>query len=195
MQKKSLVALAFIGDGGSSTGAFYEGMNFASVQRLPLVVVIEDNAYAYSTPIEKQTAARTLADKAYAFGCSAETVDGNDVFAVHRAAKRAIDNARAGGGVSLLEVKTFRMKGHAEHDNQSYVPVEIIDEWRGRDPIERYEQTLIENKIATAEDFEEMQKRVRAEVDEATDEAERSPMPRGEEAVRGLFAGDGYWDA
>ncbi|HEY8183478.1 MAG TPA: thiamine pyrophosphate-dependent dehydrogenase E1 component subunit alpha, partial [Thermoanaerobaculia bacterium] len=173
MQKKSLVALAFIGDGGSSTGAFYEGMNFASVQRLPLVVVIEDNAYAYSTPIEKQTAARTLADKAYAFGCSAETVDGNDVFAVHRAAKRAIDNARAGGGVTLLEVKTFRMKGHAEHDNQSYVPVEIIDEWRGRDPIERYEQTLIENKIATAEDFEEMQKRVRAEVDLATDEAER----------------------
>ena len=195
MQKKSLVALAFIGDGGSSTGAFYEGMNFASVQRLPLVVVIEDNAYAYSTPIEKQTAARTLADKAYAFGCSAETVDGNDVFAVHRAAKRAIDHARAGGGVTLLEVKTFRMKGHAEHDNQSYVPVEIIDEWRGRDPIERYEQTLIENKIATAEDFEEMQKRVRAEVDEATDEAERSPMPRGEEAARGLFAGDDYWDA
>jgi len=195
MQKKSLVALAFIGDGGSSTGAFYEGMNFASVQRLPLVVVIEDNAYAYSTPIEKQTAARTLADKAYAFGCSAETVDGNDVFAVHRAAKRAIDNARAGGGVTLLEVKTFRMKGHAEHDNQSYVPVEIIDEWRGRDPIERYEQTLIENKIATAEDFEELQKRVRAEVDEATDEAERAPMPRGEEAARGLFAGDGYWDA
>jgi len=195
MQKKSLVALAFIGDGGSSTGAFYEGMNFASVQRLPLVVVIEDNAYAYSTPIEKQTAARTLADKAYAFGCSAETVDGNDVFAVHRAAKRAIDHARAGGGVTLLEVKTFRMKGHAEHDNQSYVPVEIIDEWRGRDPIERYEQTLIENKIATAEDFEEMQKRVRAKVDEATDEAERAPMPRGEEAARGLFAGDGYWDA
>ena len=195
LRKQSNVALAFIGDGGSSTGAFYEGMNFASVQRLPLVVVIEDNAYAYSTPIEKQTAARTLADKAYAFGCSAETVDGNDVFAVHRAAKRAIDNARAGGGVTLLEVKTFRMKGHAEHDNQSYVPVEIIDEWRGRDPIERYEQTLIENKIATAEDFEEMQKRVRAEVDEATDEAERAPMPRGEEAARGLFAGDGYWDA
>jgi TPP-dependent pyruvate/acetoin dehydrogenase alpha subunit len=195
MQKKSLVALAFIGDGGSSTGAFYEGMNFASVQKLPLVVVIEDNAYAYSTPIEKQTAARTLADKAYAFGCIGETVDGNDVFAVHRAAKRAVEHARSGGGVTLLEVKTFRMKGHAEHDNQSYVPVEIIDEWRGKDPIERYEQTLIENKIARAEDFEAIQKRVRAEVDAATDEADRAPMPRGEEAALGLFAGDGYWDA
>ncbi|MDQ6800185.1 MAG: thiamine pyrophosphate-dependent dehydrogenase E1 component subunit alpha [Acidobacteriota bacterium] len=194
MQKKSLVALAFIGDGGSSTGAFYEGMNFASVQRLPLVVVIEDNAYAYSTPIAKQTAARTLADKAYAFGCRAETVDGNDVFAVHRAAKRAIDHARSGGGVTLLEVKTFRMKGHAEHDNQSYVPVEVIDQWRGKDPLERYEQTLTENKIAKAEDFEGIQRRVRAEVDAATDEAERAPMPRGEEAALGLFAGDGYWE-
>src|SRR5881394_665947 len=106
LQKKDIVGLAYIGDGGASTGAFYEGMNFAAVQHLPLVVVIEDNAYAYSTPIEKQTAARTLADKAYASGCNAETVDGNDVFAVHRAAKRAIDNARSGGGVTLLEVKT-----------------------------------------------------------------------------------------
>ena len=195
MQKKNLVTMGFIGDGGSSTGAFYEGMNFASVQKLPMVVVIEDNAYAYSTPTSKQTAARTLADKAYAFGCRGVTVDGNDVFAVYRAAKEAVDHARAGGGVTLLEVKTFRLKGHAEHDNQSYVPVEVIDEWRGRDPLERYEQTLTETKIATAEDFEQIQKRVRAEVDAATDEADRAPMPRGEEAARGLFAGDGYWDA
>jgi TPP-dependent pyruvate/acetoin dehydrogenase alpha subunit len=195
MQKKNLVTLAFIGDGGSSTGAFYEGMNFASVQKLPMVVVIEDNAYAYSTPTSKQTAARTLADKAYAFGCRGLTVDGNDVFAVHRAAKEAIDHARAGGGVTLLEVKTFRLKGHAEHDNQSYVPQEIIDEWRSRDPIDRFEETLISGGLATAKDFESVQKRVRSEVDAATDEAEKSPMPKPEEATRGLFAGDGYWDA
>src|SRR5438270_5464606 len=122
MQKKNLVGMAFIGDGASSTGAFYEGMNFASVQKLPLVVVIEDNGYAYSTPTVKQTAARTLADKAYAFGCIGETVDGNDVLTVYGAAKRAVERARGGGGVTLLEVKTFRMKGHAEHDNQAYVP-------------------------------------------------------------------------
>ncbi|HEY6843600.1 MAG TPA: thiamine pyrophosphate-dependent dehydrogenase E1 component subunit alpha, partial [Thermoanaerobaculia bacterium] len=152
MQKKSLVAMAFIGDGGSSTGAFFEGMNFASVQKLPMVVVIEDNAYAYSTPVAKQTAARTLADKAYAFGCRGLTVDGNDVFAVYRAAKEAVEHARSGGGVTLLEVKTFRLKGHAEHDNQSYVPQEVIDEWRSRDPIDRFEATLIEGGMATKQD-------------------------------------------
>src|SRR5216684_2007805 len=106
MLKRNLVGLAFIGDGGSSTAAFWEGMNFASVQKLPLVVIVEDNGYAYSTPTAKQTAARTLADKAYAFGCAGETVDGNDVLAVHDAAKRAVDRARNGGGVTLLEVKT-----------------------------------------------------------------------------------------
>jgi pyruvate dehydrogenase E1 component alpha subunit/2-oxoisovalerate dehydrogenase E1 component alpha subunit len=195
MQKKSLVTMAFIGDGGSSTGAFYEGMNFASVQRLPMVVIIEDNAYAYSTPISRQTAARTLADKAYAFGCRGLTVDGNDVFAVYRAAKEAVDLARSGGAVTLLEVKTFRLKGHAEHDNQSYVPQEIIDEWRSKDPVDRFESTLMEGGIATKQELDAIQQRVRREVDEATDEAERSPMPRGEEAAMGLFAGDGYWHA
>ena len=194
MLKKSLVTLAFIGDGGSSTGAFYEGMNFASVQKLTMVVVIEDNAYAYSTPVEKQTAARTLADKAYAFGCRGLTVDGNDVFAVYRAAKEAVEHARAGGGVTLLEVKTFRLKGHAEHDNQSYVPQEIIDEWRSKDPIERFESTLVEGSIVSEKELQSIQQRVRAEVDAATEQAERSPMPRPEEAALGLFAGDGYWE-
>jgi TPP-dependent pyruvate/acetoin dehydrogenase alpha subunit len=195
MQKKNLVGLAFIGDGGSSTGAFYEGMNFASVQKLPLVVVIEDNGFAYSTPTAKQTAAKTLADKSYAFGCHGETVDGNDVLAVYGAAKRAVDRARNGEGVTLLEVKTFRMKGHAEHDNQAYVAAELIEEWKAKDPVVRFERVLMELGAATQDDFTRIQERVRREVDAATDEAEQSPMPRGEEAAKGLFAGDGYWDA
>src|SRR5207249_1911468 len=148
MQKRNLVGLAFIGDGGSSTGAFWEGMNFAAVQRLPLVVIVEDNGYAYSTPTAKQTAARTLADKAVAFGCHGETVDGNDVFTVYGAAKRAVDRARSGGGVTLLEVKTFRMKGHAEHDNQAYVPPAQIEEWRAKDPLARYESALLAMGVA-----------------------------------------------
>src|SRR5437763_4433546 len=194
MQKRNLVGLAFIGDGASSTGAFYEGMNFATVQKLPLVVVLENNGYAYSTPTAKQSALKSLADKAHAFGCASETVDGNDVLATYDAAKRAVERARAGEGVTLIEVKTFRMKGHAEHDNQSYVPPELIEEWSAKDPVVRFEQTLIDGGMATAADFESIQSRAKREVDTATDEAERSPMPNPEEASRGLFAGDGYWE-
>src|SRR6266851_8009047 len=149
MQKRNLVGLAFIGDGGSSTAAFWEGMNFASVQKLPLVVIVEDNGYAYSTPTSKQTAARTLADKAYAFGCAGETVDGNDVLTVYGATRRAVEHARGGGGVTLLEVKTFRLKGHAEHDNQSYVPSELIEQWKAKDPIALYERTLQEMGVGS----------------------------------------------
>ena len=194
MQKRNLVGLAFIGDGGSSTGAFWEGMNFASVQKLPLVVIIENNGYAYSTPTSMQSAAKTLADKSVAFGCHGEVVDGNDVLAAYGATKRAVDRARAGEGVSLLEMKTFRMKGHAEHDNQSYVPKELIEEWQAKDPLPRFERVLLELGMATQEEFDSIQQRVKSELDAAVDEAERSPMPRGEDAALGLFAGDGYWD-
>ncbi len=195
MQKKELVGLAFIGDGGSSTGAFWEGMNFAAVQKLPLVVVIENNGYAYSTPTTRQSAVKTLADKAVGLGCVGETCDGNDVLAVYGAARRAVERARRGEGVTLLEVKTFRMKGHAEHDNQAYVPPEMIAEWQAKDPIPRFERVLLELGYATQTNFDAIQHRVKGEVDTATDEAEKSPMPRGEEAALGLFAGDGYWES
>jgi TPP-dependent pyruvate/acetoin dehydrogenase alpha subunit len=159
-----------------------------------VVFFCQNNQWAISVPRHRQTAAETLAQKAIGYGFPGIQVDGNDVFAVYRAAKEAIENARAGFGVTLLEVKTFRLKGHAEHDNQSYVPQEIIDEWRSKDPIERFETTLVDGGIATQNDFDSIQQRVRGEVDAATDEAERSPMPRGHEAARGLFAGDGYWN-
>ncbi|HSN69213.1 MAG TPA: thiamine pyrophosphate-dependent dehydrogenase E1 component subunit alpha [Thermoanaerobaculia bacterium] len=194
MQKKDMVGMVYIGDGGSSTGAFAEGINFAAVQKLPLVIVIEDNGYAYSTPVYKQTAARTLADKAVGYGCWGETVDGNDVLATYDAARRAVDRARAGSGVTLLEVKTFRMKGHAEHDNQSYVPPEVLDEWRAKDPIERFEKMLLSAEIATQQDLDGIQARIRAELDEAVALAEASPMPEPEEAALGVYAGDGYWE-
>jgi TPP-dependent pyruvate/acetoin dehydrogenase alpha subunit len=195
MQKKNIVGLAYIGDGGSSTGAFYEGMNFAAVQRLPLICIVENNGYAYSTPTSKQTAAHSFADKAYAFGCASESIDGNDVMATYAATRRAVERARRGDGVTLLEVKTFRMKGHAEHDNQSYVPLALIEEWRSRDPIECYERLLLELGIASPANFEAIKLRIRNELDAAVDEADASPMPHGEDAALGLFAGDGYWES
>src|SRR5687768_16667533 len=194
MQKKTLVTLAFIGDGGSSTGAFWEGFNFAAVQKLPMVIVVEDNGYAYSTPTSKQTAAKTLADKAYAFGCAGVTIDGNDVLGVYDETKRAVERARSGGGVTLLEVKTFRLKGHAEHDNQAYVPKELIEEWQKKDAVTRFEKFLLESGTATQQELAAIQQRVKQEIDAATDEADRSPMPNPEDAARGLYIEDGYWN-
>ena len=194
MQKRELVTLAFIGDGGSSTGAFWEGFNFAAVQKLPMVIVVEDNGYAYSTPTSKQTAAKTLADKAIGVGCVGVTVDGNDVLAVYGAAKTAIDRARRGEGVTLLEVKTFRMKGHAEHDNAAYVPPELLEEWKKKDPVARYERVLLDSGAISQSEIDAIQQRVRSEIDAATDEAERSPMPNADDVAKGLFKGDGYWN-
>ncbi len=134
MQKKDLVAMTWIGDGGTSTGAFHEGLNFAAVQKLPLVVIAENNGWAYSTPFHKQTAAKCLADKAAAYGIPGVSVDGNDVLAVYEAAREAVDRARSGGGPTLVEALTYRMKGHAEHDAQTYVAKEELEAWRAEGP-------------------------------------------------------------
>lgn len=194
MQNKPCVGMVYIGDGASSTGAFSEGMNFAAVQKLPLVVVIEHNGWAYSTPTYKQTAAKRLADKAMGFGCFGETVDGNDTIACYQAAKRAVERAWSGEGVTLLEVVTFRIKGHAEHDDQSYVPKEQIEEWLTKDPLQRFERTVLEAGAMTEGDFKSIQERIKGELSKARDEAEASPMPLPEEAQYGVYADDGYWN-
>ena len=194
MQKRKLVTLAFIGDGGSSTAAFWEGMNFATVQKLPMVVIVENNGYAYSTPTSKQTAAKKLADKAVAFGCHGVTIDGNDVLGVHETTKLAVERARSGEGVTLIEVLTFRMKGHAEHDNQAYVPKELIAEWAEKDAVTRFEKLLLERGVASRAELDAIQQRVKHEVDAATDEASASPMPDPADAGRGLYIEDGYWE-
>src|SRR4029077_5514980 len=144
MRGEDRVGLLFVGDGATSTGAFHEGINFAAVQRCPLVVIVENNGYAYSTPLSKQTVARQLGDKAIGYGVVGERADGNDVIATYEVTKRAVDRARSGGGVSLIELITYRRKGHAEHDNQSYVPPGEIDRWANEnDPIDRYSKRLL----------------------------------------------------
>ncbi|HZE73904.1 MAG TPA: thiamine pyrophosphate-dependent dehydrogenase E1 component subunit alpha, partial [Gemmatimonadales bacterium] len=121
LRKQPRVGLVYVGDGATSTGAFHEGLNFAAVQRCPLVVIVENNGYAYSTPTAVQTSAARLADKAAGYGIPGVSADGNDVVAVYQVTREAVDRARRGGGVTLIEVVTYRRKGHAEHDDQSYV--------------------------------------------------------------------------
>ncbi|MGH7651876.1 MAG: thiamine pyrophosphate-dependent dehydrogenase E1 component subunit alpha [Gemmatimonadaceae bacterium] len=188
MRKQDRVGLVYVGDGATSTGAFHEGINFAAVQRCPLVVVVENNGYAYSTPLKKQTAAKSLVDKAVGYGIAGERADGNDVIATYEVTKRAVDRARAGEGVTLIELVTYRRKGHAEHDNQSYVPAGEIDRWANEnDPLDRYVARLLSEGFSKSE-LDDIDTRVKTEIDAATDEAEASPMPEPTDALVGVFA-------
>ncbi len=188
MQKKNFVAIAYIGDGGMSTGAFHEGLNFAAVQRLPLIVVAEHNHYAYSTPTSLQTAVRDLAEKAAGYGIPAHIVDGNDVVACYEVTKQAADYARRGGGAVLIEAKTYRRKGHAEHDDQRYITAGEIEWWeQNNDPVDRYERYLLECNLVTKEKLEEIAADVLREIEEDCAWAESSPLPEGEKAAYGVF--------
>ena len=188
MRGETRVGLVYVGDGATSTGAFHEGMNFAAVQRCPLVVIIENNGYAYSTPTSKQTAAARLVDKAIGYGVPGERADGNDVIATYEATKRAVDRARRGEGASIVELMTYRRKGHAEHDNQSYVPEGEGERWaRENDPIDRYVARLRTEGVTSAE-FDAIDIRVQREIDVATDAAEASGIPEPLDALVGIYA-------
>jgi pyruvate dehydrogenase E1 component alpha subunit/2-oxoisovalerate dehydrogenase E1 component alpha subunit len=185
------VALTYLGDGAASTGAFHEGFNFAAVQRTPLIVIIENNCYAYSTPVSKQTACASFVDKAAGYGVHGEACDGNDVLAVYDMTKRAVERARSGQGASLLEVMTYRRKGHAEHDAQAYVPAGEIESWQARDPLDRFERRLLDEQNAKQEELDAIAARVAEEVDHARETAEAAPMPEAKWALGGVYAGVG----
>lgn len=189
MRGEDRVGLVYVGDGATSTGAFHEGINFAAVQRCPLVVVVENNGYAYSTPVSKQTAAKQFIDKAAGYGVAAEQADGNDAIATYEATKRAVDRARSGGGVTLVELITYRRKGHAEHDNQSYVPAGEIDKWeKENDPLDRYVKYLGDSLGVEKKELSEIDARVQSEIDAATDLADSSPMPEATDCLVGVYA-------
>src|SRR5882724_11539261 len=190
MLGKNLVALVYIGDGGVSTGAFHEGINFAAVQKIPLVILAEHNQFAYSTPTSMQMANKDIADRGVGYGLPSEIVDGNDVVAVYEVTKRAVDFARGGGGPFLIEAKTMRMKGHAEHDDFKYVPKELLTEWAAKDPIARFEKYLTENKVATAAELQEKSDSIAAQLDKDVEYAENSPLPDPESAVNRVYADD-----
>lgn len=188
MRQQEIVAIAYIGDGGMSTGAFHEGLNFAAVQRLPLLVVAEYNHYAYSTPTSKQTAVKDLAEKAAGYGIPGHIVDGNDIVACYEVTKKAAEYARGGGGAVLIEAKTYRRKGHAEHDDQRYVAEGEIEWWeKNNDPLDRYERFLAERNVATSERLEAITAGINRELDEDVAWAESSPMPEPEQAAYRVY--------
>jgi pyruvate dehydrogenase E1 component alpha subunit/2-oxoisovalerate dehydrogenase E1 component alpha subunit len=188
LRGEARVGLVYIGDGATSTGTFHEGLNFAAVQRCPLVVIAEYNHWAYTTPPEKQYAVKDLADKAKGYGVHAVTVDGNDVLAVYAAAKHAVERARRGKGVHFVEVKTYRRKGHAEHDDQSYQPPAELEWWaKENDPIDRYAKQLLENGWAEEPELADLDRTVKDEVDQATDACVNDPLPAPQTALPGVF--------
>jgi pyruvate dehydrogenase E1 component alpha subunit len=187
MRREDRVVLCYFGDGATSRGDWHEGLNFAAVRKLPVVYICNNNQYAYSTPLELQMAVENVADRAVAYNIPGEIVDGNDILAVYDAARRAIEHARAGLGPTLLECKTFRMTGHSAHDDAGYVPKEMFAAWESKDPIYRYQQTLIEGGVMTLEEIREMHRSVVGEVDRAVDWASADPYPNPEECLEGVY--------
>jgi TPP-dependent pyruvate/acetoin dehydrogenase alpha subunit len=175
-------AMTWFGDGSTSRGDFHEAMNWAGVQKLPVVFVLENNQYAYSTPLDKQFAVDPV-KRAESYGFVGVTVDGNDAEAMFEAARGARERALGGEGPTLIEAVTMRMHGHAAHDDMKYVPTELVEEWRRRDPIERQESRL----VAAGVDVDAVRASVAAEIDRAGEEALASPMPDPASALDGVF--------
>src|SRR2546427_3507017 len=173
---QKIVAITWIGDGGSSTGVFHEGLNFAAAQKAPFVLVLENNLWAYSTPVRRQVPLENLADRAKAYGIESYIVDGNDVVAVYSAAKEAVERARAGEGPILIEAKTFRRLGHAQHDPAEYVPEEMRAYWEARDPIALYEKYLTSEKLRDAKNRKELEAKIETLLLKDRESAENSPM-------------------
>ncbi len=184
---QKIVAMTWIGDGGSSTGVFHEGLNFAAVQKAPFVLILENNQWAYSTPVKRQVPLENLADRAKAYGIPSYSVDGNDVVTVYRTAKEAVERARNGEGPILVEVKTFRRLGHAQHDPAEYVPKEMRAYWEARDPILLYEKYLTTKKLLDANGIKATGEKIEKLLSAERDFAENSAMPPPEFATHGVY--------
>ncbi len=182
------VAMTWFGDGASSRGDFHEGINLAAVLHLPVVFLCNNNQYAYSTPLARQAAVPDIAARAAGYGIPGLIVDGNDVLAVFQAAREAVARARRGKGPSLIECKTMRMRGHSEHDDASYVPRELLEEWRAKDPVQRFEARLREGGVLTPERETQITRRIAEELEAAVAWAEASPFPDGRDVEQGVYS-------
>jgi pyruvate dehydrogenase E1 component alpha subunit/2-oxoisovalerate dehydrogenase E1 component alpha subunit len=192
LQGRNIAALTWIGDGGQSTGVTYEGINFAAVQDLGLVLIVESNLWAYSTPSEMQYKIKDLAERAIAYGIPGVIVDGTDACQVYDATRDAVERAHRGEGPTLIEAKMMRMKGHAIHDAADYVPRPLLEYWKKRDPIARFENYLVKvKKYLTGGENAELIAEVERVIEEEREAAVASPMPEPESAVGGVYCEDG----
>ena len=188
IREEKRVAVAWFGEGASARGDTHEGMTLAGVRKLPVVFVCDNNQWAYSTPTHLEFATEHVADRAESYGFEGIVVDGTDVLAVYREAKRAIEKAREGGGPTLIESVTLRMEGHAVHDDAFYVPKEMFEEWAKSDPIERFRTWLRESADMTDEEEDEIASEVKRTLTEALRRAEESPLPEASQLTQGVYA-------
>jgi 2-oxoisovalerate dehydrogenase E1 component len=177
LRGKKRVAATFTGDGSTSEGDFHEAVNLAAVWKLPVLFIVENNQYGLSTPVSEQYACENIADKAIGYGIEGVIVDGNDLLAVYEAVAAAAARARAGDGPTLLEFKTFRMRGHEEASGTAYVPKELIAQWAKKAPVARFEASLLDQKILTKSSIESMRAELKAMIDDTADRALASPDP------------------
>jgi TPP-dependent pyruvate/acetoin dehydrogenase alpha subunit len=192
MRREPRVAMTFFGEGATANGQCHEALNFAGIHRLPVVFILENNQFAYSTPNELEFAVDPV-ERAHTYGFPGVTVDGNDVEAVFEASRVAADRARSGDGPTLIECRTMRMHGHGAHDDMSYVPKEMFEEWSQRDPIDRYAERLESEHGFSADEIAEIRAEVKGYIDDCAKKALESPMPDPQLATDGVFADS--WEA
>jgi TPP-dependent pyruvate/acetoin dehydrogenase alpha subunit len=190
LRREDAVVLTYIGDGGSNTGDFHEALAMASVMKLPLILIIENNQFAYSTPVSKQFMCGKLSDRALGYGISGTSIDGTDVVTVFFETKKAVDRARSGSGPSLIESITMRMHGHSAHDDAGYVPKEMFEIWQERDPVKQLEKKLYEWDILSDERNNRLVKEINERLSEELEDALKDPYPDPSDADKGIFAGD-----
>jgi len=188
IREERRVAVGWFGEGASARGDTHESMTFAGTRKLPIVFICDNNQWAYSTPTHLEYATEHVADRAQAYGFEGVVIDGTDVLAVYREAKRAVEKARSGGGPTLLECLTLRMEGHAVHDDAFYVPKVMFERWAENDPIERYRTWLRENAEMTDEEEDEISTGVKKLLHDALTRAEESPMPETSTLLEGVYA-------
>lgn len=188
LRREPRVALTTVGDGGFTSGGTHEVLNMASLYRAPFVLIVENNKYAYSTPLDQQMRTANFAEKAAAYDIPAVEVDGNDFDAVYAAVSTGVDRARHGGGPTLIEADTMRMLGHAIHDGAEYVPAELLDAWARRDPVDAMRRRLLEEQAANEEQLAGIDRTARAKVRNAIATAEAAPLPDPATLYDGVYA-------